>query len=132
MPPRTRVATGSRPVPTHSFVDLTQTLPTTDQREMRRRKLSKLSGAAEGECDEPPIFTVDLDSPPRERYIAVATHFAEEIHSLTGLFDDLIHDFIHPKCPVAPFNVLARLLLRKLSSKEETEEVRGISRVTGE
>ena len=87
--------------------------------------------AAQGATDEPPLYTIDLALPPSERYVSLATDFKEQMSGLSVLFATLIKD-LHPRLPVTPFTLLSRLALRKLYSKEETEEIRGISKVTGE
>ncbi|KAL9624468.1 MAG: hypothetical protein Q9160_001431 [Pyrenula sp. 1 TL-2023] len=78
----------------------------------------------------PPTYWIDLDLPPRERYIALAKDYADHLRSLTGLFDDLVTD-LHPKVSPNWFRRLARVSLRRLYTHEETEEIRGISETVG-
>jgi len=70
-----------------------------------------------------PTYTIDLSLPPLRRYQRVATEFLPHLASLTTLFDEIV--------PRPTFRGLARLLLRRLNSKEQTEELRGIHLVTG-
>ena len=79
---------------------------------------------------EPPRYTIDLSLPPSQRYKLVAKDFKTEMRSLTSLFDTVIHD-LHPKIPISLLRWAARLLLRRVHSNEETDELRGISEVTG-
>jgi hypothetical protein len=80
--------------------------------------------------DQPPVFTIDLSLPPAERYVDLALVFKEELRSLTGLFDQLVEDFL-PNVSVKFVKGLARVALRCLNRREENEEIRGISRATG-
>ena len=77
-----------------------------------------------------PIYTIDLSLPPETRYVELASDFSDQIRDLTNLFDEVVHDF-SPVIPITPVCTLARLLLRGLHSREETDELRGISKATG-
>lgn len=70
-----------------------------------------------------PTYTIDLSLPPLQRYQRIATDFLPHLASLTTLFDEIV--------PRPVFRDLARVLLRRLNSKEQTEELRGIHIVTG-
>ena len=70
-----------------------------------------------------PRYTIDLSAPPIERYQHVAAEFLPHMATVTALFDEVI--------PRPIFQRLAKLLLRRLYSHEETEELRGIHLVTG-
>ena len=74
--------------------------------------------------DSPPIphYTIDLSSPPILRYQHVAKDFLPQLASLTPLFSEIV--------PRPFFRKLASLLLRRLHSKEQTSELRGIQLVT--
>lgn len=74
----------------------------------------------------PPTYWIDLDLPPRRRYVDLAKQYADRLRSLTKLFDELVTD-LHPKASPEWFRRLARIFLRKLYTREETEEIRGIS-----
>lgn len=77
-----------------------------------------------------PVFKIDLSLPPSERYVELAKHYRGQMRSLAGLFDELVVS-IHPNIPLRLVHWVARLCLRRLYTVEETEEIRGISRVTG-
>ncbi|CAI7571001.1 unnamed protein product [Penicillium viridicatum] len=79
---------------------------------------------------QPPIFRINLSNPPEERYKALAQIYKYRMRSVTGIFDDVIHN-LSPNIPTKPIHWLARLFLRRLYTDEETAEIRGISRVTG-
>ncbi|KAL9110713.1 MAG: hypothetical protein Q9227_004705 [Pyrenula ochraceoflavens] len=78
---------------------------------------------------EPPVFWIDLDLPPYQRYVELATAYTDKIASLTGLFDDLVAS-LYPRVSPEWFRRIARISLTKLHSREETEEIRGISDAT--
>ncbi|KAF2245886.1 hypothetical protein BU26DRAFT_521427 [Trematosphaeria pertusa] len=75
----------------------------------------------------PPIYTIDLSLPPEQRYVQVAKDYKLVIEGLTHIFDDLLESV---KLPKKLFHFVARLILRKLHSKEQTAELAGISKVT--
>ncbi|KAJ9668450.1 hypothetical protein H2201_001498 [Coniosporium apollinis] len=78
----------------------------------------------------PPIYTIDLSRPPAERYIELAEDFKPQLLGLTGLFTEVLESFglgSHIKAIMT----LARLFLWRLHSNEQTEELRGICKVTG-
>lgn len=78
--------------------------------------------------DRVPIYTVDLSRPPARRYNELVRDFRNKIPHLTELFQDVVTGFgLPPKATTR----LARLLLRRLYSKELTEEIRGISEASG-
>ncbi|KAI9651690.1 MAG: hypothetical protein M1831_000536 [Alyxoria varia] len=77
-----------------------------------------------------PIYTIDLSLPPEKRYVELASDFTAQIQDLTGLFDEVVHD-LGPRIPIRPVCALARVLLRGLHSREETDELRGISKTAG-
>lgn len=87
-------------------------------------------GDARPAHDRPPIYRIDLSLPPRERYVELSRLYRDELHSLAGLFDELVEAFL-PTVPVKLIRGLARLALRRLFSTEETEEIRGISQAAG-
>ena len=89
-----------------------------------------LSSNASGNGDEPPRYTVDLSLPPRKRYQHIAADFKPQIATLPALFDEVIQD-LRANVSVEKVKWLARLLLRRVYSKEESEELRGIQEVTG-
>jgi hypothetical protein len=76
----------------------------------------------------PPIYTIDLSLPPRERYVLVATDYAHALRQMPVLYDEAVE---HLKLPIGFFHLLGRMLLRRLHSDEQTEELRGISQACG-
>lgn len=83
----------------------------------------------EGPGEPPPVFRINLSLPPCKRYEELTLLYRDRMRSLRGLFDELIQS-ISPNIPLKPVHWLARLFLRRLYTVEETEELRGISRVT--
>jgi len=77
---------------------------------------------------KPPVFKINLSLPPSQRYVEVATAYQEKLRDLTAIFDDLLEQAGLPR---KPLTLLAKLILRRLYSKEQTEELRGIRKVTG-
>ena len=88
----------------------------------QRRRVLSLSSI-------PPTYTIDLSRPPAERYVAVAKDFKDQIHDLPELFDTVVSDLTVVSVDTVKW--WAKLLLRKLHSAEQTEELRGISRAVG-
>src|SRR4051794_4451308 len=78
-----------------------------------------------------PIHQIDLSMPPRNRYVALARIYASQIQRLTILFDSLLEDVGIPTYQHIWIKRAARLLLQRVHSREETEELRGISKATG-
>ncbi|KAF2816310.1 uncharacterized protein BDZ99DRAFT_484962 [Mytilinidion resinicola] len=76
----------------------------------------------------PPIYTVDLSLPPQQRYAQVANDYKAVVSGLGLLFEEVIEQ---THVPVALVKTVARLFLRRLYSKEQTEEIRGISKIVG-
>lgn len=85
---------------------------------------------ADGGAVGTPRYIIDLSLPPVERYQRVAEDFKPELTSLPRLFDEVVQG-LHPKLSVYTVQRVARLLLRRLNSKEQTQELRGIQKVTG-
>lgn len=79
---------------------------------------------------QPLRYTIDLSLPPIQRYQHLAKDFKPHIVTLPTLFDHVVGE-MHPNISVSTLRRLAGFLLRRLYSKEETEEIRGICNVTG-
>ena len=77
---------------------------------------------------QPPRFTINLSLPPFGRYHKLARAFKTRIQGLPVLFDEVVQE-IH--LPPTWARKIARLCLRKVYSTEETEELRGICKITG-
>lgn len=78
--------------------------------------------------DHVPIYTIDLSCPPAQRYVELVCDFREKIPHLTELFRDVV---AASGLPLKPTTRLARLLLRRLYSQEQTKEIKGISDASG-
>ncbi|KAJ5723606.1 beta subunit of N-acylethanolamine-hydrolyzing acid amidase-domain-containing protein [Penicillium malachiteum] len=79
--------------------------------------------------DKPPIFRINLSLPPAERYVSLAALYRDRMRALRGMFDDLVES-LSPKIPVKLMHKLAWLCLHRLHTREETQELRGISQAT--
>ncbi|KUL90076.1 hypothetical protein ZTR_02867 [Talaromyces verruculosus] len=77
-----------------------------------------------------PIHRINLSLPPSERYVPLATLYASRMRAVLPIFDELITS-LSPHIPLALVHHLARLFLRGLWSREETDEIHGIARATG-
>lgn len=77
---------------------------------------------------EPPVYRIDLSLPPKERYSQICSDFKPELACLQGLWHDIIS--ISP-FPPKIMNFLASITLRRLFSKEQHEEIIGISKASG-
>jgi hypothetical protein len=78
-----------------------------------------------------PTHQIDLSLPPRDRYTALAKFYAPQIHRLTFLFDALLEDLGIPAQKHIWIKRAAHLCLRRLYSREETDEIRGIAKTAG-
>ncbi|KAL1959433.1 hypothetical protein VTO42DRAFT_2236 [Malbranchea cinnamomea] len=83
-----------------------------------------------GSGDTPPVYKIDLSLPPSQRYAELARKYCTQLQSLTSLFDELVLA-VQPSISLAWVKRLARLCFRNLYTYEETEEIKGISKVTG-
>ncbi|QDS76125.1 hypothetical protein FKW77_006855 [Venturia effusa] len=80
--------------------------------------------------ETPPTYTIDLSLPPAERYIEVATDYKEMLVNLPTVIEDHFKASGHSAVYRATKR-LAKLFLRRSHSREQTEELRGISRASG-
>jgi hypothetical protein len=78
--------------------------------------------------EAPPIYTINLSLPPAERYVQLATDFKDQLHNVASLFADIVALY---SLPLTLIRFLARVFLRRVYSKEQTEEIRSIARVAG-
>ena len=79
---------------------------------------------------EPPTYTINLSLPPKERYKHLAEDFKDEVVTLPFLFDEVVQGHL-PNVDPQRIRKLAKLFLRRVNNKEETEELKGIHEVTG-
>lgn len=92
--------------------------------------LEDVSGDASENGDEPPRYTIDLSLPPRKRYQDMVADFKPQVATLPVLFDEVVKD-LRANISVERVRWLARLLLRRVYNKDETEELRGIQEAIG-
>ncbi|ESK93156.1 hypothetical protein Moror_1092 [Moniliophthora roreri MCA 2997] len=76
---------------------------------------------------QPPLYRIDLSLPPKERYAEVCNDYRTELLQLAPLYDEILDITPFPRL----FKAAAKLLLRHVYSKEESEEIEGISEATG-
>jgi hypothetical protein len=77
-----------------------------------------------------PVYKIDLDLPPRQRYVQLATDFGPKMRALVPLLDEVLEWLLPFKFLRLSFKFLASVLLRRVHSEDETEELRGMSDVT--
>ncbi|KAF1847851.1 uncharacterized protein K460DRAFT_277487 [Cucurbitaria berberidis CBS 394.84] len=80
---------------------------------------------------KPPVYTIDLSLPPSQRYAHVAHDFKSTVGELAQLFDDVLDPIRPSMVPRCFFHFLAWVFLRRIFSKEQTKELRGMSKVLG-
>jgi hypothetical protein len=78
-----------------------------------------------------PTYRIDLSLPPSERYIQVATDFAPRMKKVTPLFDEVLAPLIPWAFMRRIVEFVASLVLRRVYSSEETQELKGISKASG-
>ncbi|EOA84264.1 hypothetical protein ACJQWK_00651 [Exserohilum turcicum] len=76
----------------------------------------------------PPIYTINLSLPPSDRYTFAAQSHAASLRQIPKLYSEATS---HLGLPAWFFHLLGRILLRRLHSREHTEELRGISKACG-
>jgi len=91
----------------------------------------RYSGRDNGSASQPPKYTIDLSLEPRDRYTALAEEYKERLQSLTGLFNSLLQDLGIASKRHPLINSAAGLLLRKVHSRVETAELRGLAETAG-
>lgn len=77
--------------------------------------------------DQPPLYRIDLNLPPRLRYNDICRDFKDDIIKLAPVYYDILNETPYPRV----FGHLTKLLLRRVHSKEETQEICGIAQATG-
>ena len=78
----------------------------------------------------PPRYTINLSLPPIQRYQQLARDYNERVQNLPLLFDEVL-EALCPKRSIGLIRRLARIFLRRLHSREETQELVGIHQITG-
>lgn len=76
----------------------------------------------------PPKYQIDLALPPIDRYKKLALIYNYRLQNMPALFDQVVLGAnLRPRL----IRILAKVSLRRLRHEEESEELRGISQVTG-
>ena len=78
-------------------------------------------------CDEPPLYTINLSQRPHLRYKRLCSDYKEQLAGLASLYNESM-DFLGVSWIG---RVLLKVVLRRVYSTEETEEVRGIAGIVG-
>ncbi|KAJ7708754.1 beta subunit of N-acylethanolamine-hydrolyzing acid amidase-domain-containing protein [Mycena rosella] len=76
---------------------------------------------------DPPTYRLDLSAPPAERYHKICSDFKPYLADIVPIYADLLQLMAAPRV----LDFLAKSLLRRVHSAEETREIRGISKLTG-
>lgn len=84
------------------------------------------------EEDDPiPTYRIDLSLPPAERYVKLASDFAPRMKQITPLFDTVLESVLPWSFLRSIVKFAALLILRRVYSSEETQELMGISKASG-
>ncbi|UKZ69223.1 uncharacterized protein TrAtP1_010233 [Trichoderma atroviride] len=78
-----------------------------------------------------PTHRIDLDLPPAERYVKLATEFAPRMREITPLFDTVLGSVVPWAWLRSIIKFMAFLVLRRVYSSEETQELAGIAKGSG-
>ncbi|KAF8196870.1 beta subunit of N-acylethanolamine-hydrolyzing acid amidase-domain-containing protein [Mycena galopus ATCC 62051] len=76
---------------------------------------------------DPPTYRVDLSAPPKDRYRQICADYKIHLAHIVPIYDDLLRSTGAPRT----LHFLAKTLLRRVHSSEESKEIRGISKATG-
>ncbi|KAH0532797.1 hypothetical protein TsFJ059_001436 [Trichoderma semiorbis] len=95
-----------------------------------RRSILAADSAVEDE-DPIPTYRIDLSLPPAERYVKLATDFAPRMKQITPLFDTVLESVLPWSFLRSIVKFAALLILRRVYSSEETQELVGISKASG-
>lgn len=74
--------------------------------------------------DEPPLYTIDLSLPPKQRYTRICADYKDKLTALSSLYDETL-TFLG----ISRFGraLLNNVILRRVHCAEETEEIRAIA-----
>ncbi|RXW20802.1 hypothetical protein EST38_g5069 [Candolleomyces aberdarensis] len=86
-----------------------------------------------------PLYTVDLSLPPAKRYTQICHDFRDALSEFKHLYHAVLELATSDRQLPFPFSamkrgavrVLAKMVLRRVYSKEESEEIKGIQKATG-
>ncbi|WQF84444.1 Putative Acid ceramidase [Colletotrichum destructivum] len=73
-----------------------------------------------------PVYRIDMGKPAEERYIQLAKDFAPQIRSVSPLFDEVLESLFSKKLS-GFFKFASRHAIRKVFSKEQTNEIKSIA-----
>jgi hypothetical protein len=95
-------------------------------------KMASNASAEAGPTPEPiPIYRIDLSLPPSERYTQLATSFAPKMQEIIPLFDEVLSVAIPWPWLRRFIQWISTLVLRRVYSSEETQELKGIAKASG-
>ena len=81
--------------------------------------------------DLPPLYVIDLSLPPHRRYVRLCSDYKAKLVGLSALYDETV-EFLGVSWVARILLTWGKkLLLRRMYSKEETEEIRAIARDVG-
>ncbi|KAM0520739.1 hypothetical protein ACHAPE_003137 [Trichoderma viride] len=83
------------------------------------------------EAEAIPTYRIDLDLPPSERYVKLAADFAPRMTEITPLFDTVLGSVVPWAWLRSIIRFVAFLVLRRLYSSEETQELAGMAKGSG-
>ncbi|KAL7896285.1 beta subunit of N-acylethanolamine-hydrolyzing acid amidase domain-containing protein [Trichoderma sp. SZMC 28014] len=78
-----------------------------------------------------PTYRIDLDLPSSERYVKLATDYASRMRKITPLFDTILGSVVPWAWLRSIIKFVAFLVLRRVFSSEETQELAGIAKGSG-
>jgi hypothetical protein len=78
-----------------------------------------------------PTYRIDFDLPPTERYVKLSSDFAPRMKEITPLFDAVLGSIVPWSWLRAIIKFVAFLILRRVYSSEETQELAGIAKGSG-
>lgn len=78
-----------------------------------------------------PCYRIDLDLPPQDRYTVLATELGPRMRAITPLFNDVLASVIPWASVRRMIEFLSSIFLRRIFSKEEKKELKGISKASG-
>ncbi|KAJ6485781.1 beta subunit of N-acylethanolamine-hydrolyzing acid amidase-domain-containing protein [Mycena sanguinolenta] len=76
---------------------------------------------------DPPTYRVDLSLPPEDRFREICADYKAHLANIIPIYNDLLQSTGAPRV----LNFLAKALLRRVHSSEESKEISGISKATG-
>jgi hypothetical protein len=81
--------------------------------------------------DPIPTYRIDLGLPPEQRYVQVASDFAERLRSVRPILDEVLEAYLQHRWLCAFVKLAFRLLLWRVRDGEQTCEIRSIATIAG-